>query len=170
MWMGRARFCPVCAGELVSSPVHGRVRKACPACGVVLYENPASAAAAVVLDDAQRVLLVRRGIEPFLGAWALPAGYQEIDEHPHETVVREVREETGLDIAVDELFDLLHVPDDPRKPANLAIYLCRVVSGELRAGDDALEAAWFALDALPAEIGFHNREVVLQPLARRLGR
>ena len=63
---------------------------------------------------------------------------------------------------------VLHVPDDPRKPANLAIFPCCVVSGELRAGDDALEAAWFRLDALPEEIGFDNREVVLAPLARRL--
>jgi 8-oxo-dGTP diphosphatase len=136
----------------------------CIECRVVLYKNPASASAAVVLDDDRRVLLIRRAIEPFVGSWALPAGYQEIDEDPRQTAAREVREETGLEIEAGALIDLVFVPDDPRKPANLAIFLCRVKGGVLCAGDDACEAQWFALDALPEDIGFDNRERILQPL------
>ncbi|MBI5431944.1 MAG: phosphoribosylformylglycinamidine cyclo-ligase [Planctomycetes bacterium] len=139
----------------------------CSRCRFVLYQNPASAAAGCVVDDQGRVLLVRRAIEPFRGKWALPAGYQEIDETPAETVVREVFEETGVEVEPYVLFDLLFVRDPIRKPANLAVYLCRVRGGTLRAGDDALEVRWFALDALPAEpdaIGFENRERILDRL------
>jgi len=164
MWMRHARFCPICATELQEEPVAGRLRPRCPACGCVLFKNPASAAAGVVLDEDRRVLLIRRAIEPFMGWWALPAGYQEIDEHPTEAVSREVQEETGLCVCAFRLIDLIYVADDPRKPANLSVYLCRVTGGTLQAGDDAAEVGWFALDALPEKIGFDNRERILLPL------
>ena len=155
-WQRRAKHCPLCASPLARGEVEGRDRVRCSACTFVLYENPASAAAAVVLDERRRVLLVRRAIEPFRGSWALPAGYQEIDETPQAAAVREVREECGVEIEVIALLDLLFVPEDLRKPANLAIYLCRPVGGTLAAGEDALEVAWFELDALPADLGFAN--------------
>jgi 8-oxo-dGTP diphosphatase len=131
----------------------------------VLYQNPAAAAAGVVLNARGEVLLVRRAIEPFRGYWALPAGYQEIDEDPTETVRREVREEAGIGVEVVGLLDLLFVPDDPRKPANVAVFLCRALDEELRAGVEELAASWFALDSLPAQIGFDNYRRILGRLA-----
>jgi phosphoribosylformylglycinamidine cyclo-ligase len=136
----------------------------CPKCRFVAYENPASACAGVVVDRDGRVLLVRRALEPFKGEWALPAGYQEIDEEPARTAEREVREESGLEVRAGALLELLLVPANVRKPANLAVYLCTVIGGELRPGDDALEARWFALEALPDDIGFDNRARILSRL------
>lgn len=164
MWMDHAKHCPLCAADLESAVVAGRARPRCTGCGWVLYKNPASAAAGVVLDEQRRVLLIRRGIEPFRGAWALPAGYQDIDESPEDTVRREVAEETGILVEPYRLIDLVFIADDPRKPANLAMYLSRVVGGILKAGDDAKEAQWYALDDLPEDIGFGNRERILLPL------
>jgi ADP-ribose pyrophosphatase YjhB (NUDIX family) len=132
--------------------------------------NPASAAAGAVIDERGRVLLIRRRIPPFLGCWALPAGYQEIDEHPHQTVAREVLEESGLEVEVSRLLDFVFMPDDPRKPANILVFQCRPLRGELRAGSDASEAAWFALDDLPPNVGFHNDTRILEPLRLRLAR
>ncbi len=170
MWMKRAKFCPICALELTEAVIAGRLRKHCTSCGCVLYKSPASAAAAVILDEQRRVLLIRRGIQPFEGSWALPAGYQEVDEDPREAVTREVREETGLEVRTGSLINLIYIPDDPRKPANLAVFLCSVVGGQLCAGDDARDAQWFALDALPEDIGFDNRERILLPLLEDPGR
>lgn len=167
MWPQDARHCPACGTGLVQAHVEGRARARCPACPFVLYQNPASAAAGLVLDPHGRVLLVRRAIEPFRGSWALPAGYQEIDEDPRRTVVREVLEESGIEIEVVELLDLLFFPADARKPANLAVFLCRAVGGGLRPGHDASEAAWFALDDLPPDLGFENGPLILQPFLRR---
>ncbi|MBK7877549.1 MAG: NUDIX domain-containing protein [Planctomycetes bacterium] len=137
-WQRRAKHCPLCASPLALGAIEGRERLGCSACAFVLYENPASASAAVVLDERRRVLLVRRAIEPFRGSWALPAGYQEIDEPPEAAAVREVREECGVEVEVIALLDLLFVPEDLRKSANLAVYLCRPVGGVLAAGEDAL--------------------------------
>ncbi len=104
--------------------------------------------------------MIQRRIRPFEGDWALPAGYQEVDESPQETAAREIREETGIEVAVEELLDLVWVPDDPRKPANVAVFLCRPVGGTLRAGDDASDARWFALNELPHNLGFDNEKIL----------
>jgi ADP-ribose pyrophosphatase YjhB (NUDIX family) len=149
---------------LVLAHVEGRPRPRCSGCDFVLYGNPASAAAGVVLDGGGRVLLIRRRIAPHLGDWALPAGYQEIDEDPRDTVRREILEETGLAVEVMRLFDVLFMPDDPRKPSNVIVFLCRAIGGELRAGSDASDVAWFALDDLPANIGFQNAPRILARL------
>jgi ADP-ribose pyrophosphatase YjhB (NUDIX family) len=130
----------------------------------VFFENPACAAAGVVLDERRRVLLIRRAIEPYKGQWALPAGYQEVDEEPAQTAVREIREESGIEVEVVELLDLLFIPEDQRKPANLAVFLCRSVGGSLAPGHDAFDAAWFDLDHLPAQLGFANGPRILHRL------
>jgi ADP-ribose pyrophosphatase YjhB (NUDIX family) len=147
--------------------VEGRDRPRCDACEFVLYENPASAAAGVVIDENRRVLLIRRALEPYKGSWALPAGYQEVDEHPHETALREIQEESGIEAEIVELFDLLFISDDKRKPANLAVFVCRPIGGVLCAGEDALEAAWFHLDDLPADLGFQNGPRILDRVRKR---
>jgi phosphoribosylformylglycinamidine cyclo-ligase len=160
----RSLHCPQCGSRLEPARVEGRERERCPSCRYVVYDNPAGAAAGVVIDERGRVLLIRRAIEPQRGAWALPAGYQEIDEEPARAAEREVREESGLEVRAEVLLDLFLVSPAARKPANLAVYLCRVVGGALEPGDDALEARWFALDELPDEIAFDNRARILSRL------
>lgn len=159
-----ARHCPQCGSALAPATVEGRPRLRCDACGFVLYENPACAAAGVVVDASGRVLLVRRALEPCRGQWALPAGFQEVDEEPSDTVVREVREEAGLTVRPRELLDLFLVRTPGRRPTTLAVYLCEHVSGAPAPGDDAQEAQFFDLRELPADIAFDNRERILSHL------
>jgi 8-oxo-dGTP diphosphatase len=112
------------------------------------------------------VLLVKRKNEPYRGTWTFPAGYQEVDETPGEAAVREAREETGIEVEVTRLLDVLYTRDDPRKPGNLAVFLCRARRGRLRAGDDAEEVRFFPLSAIPREIGFRNNRLVLARILR----
>lgn len=169
MGQRQAKHCPLCSGPLVPATVGGRDRRRCATCGFVLYQSPASASLGVVFNERAEILLVRRAIEPFRDHWALPAGYQEIDEEPAATVVREVFEETGVGVEVCGLLDLLFVPDDPRKPANVAVFLCRAVSGSPRPGDEETRVGWFPLHELPEPIGFDNWERILGRLARAEG-
>ena len=166
MWQREAKHCPLCGSPLSRARIEGRERVRCLECSFVLYENPACASAGLVLDVGRRVLLVRRAIEPFKGHWALPAGYQEMDETPAQTAVREVLEESGIEVEAIELFDLLFVPIQARKPANLAVFLCRPTGGCLRCGEDTLEAAWFDLERLPVDLGFENGPRILDRLRR----
>lgn len=107
--------------------------------------TPLLTADAVILDPARGVVLVRRGHAPFAGMWALPGGFVELGEPTDAACRREAREETGLDVETVQLLGIYSDPGrDPRGHTVSAIYLCRVVGGELAGGDDAAEARWFA--------------------------
>jgi len=100
---------------------------------------------AVVVEDG-RVLLVRRGSQPLKGHWTLPGGMLEVGETLAAGVVREVREETSLDVELIELVDLLdrihREGDRVRYHYVIADYLCRVTGGQLRAASDADAVRW----------------------------
>jgi len=107
--------------------------------------TPLVGVGAVVVEDG-RVLLVRRGSQPLKGHWTLPGGMLEVGETLAAGVVREVREETGLDVELIELVDLLdrihREGDRVRYHYVIADYLCRVTGGQLRAASDADAVRW----------------------------
>lgn len=115
------------------------------------------------------VLLVRRGREPFAGHWAFPGGFVEVGEDLGAAVHREVAEETGLDGLPFEQFRAFGDPKrDPRGHTVSVVYVAEI-SGRLpsvRGGDDAAEAAWHPLDALP-ELAFDHREILDEIMAMR---
>jgi ADP-ribose pyrophosphatase YjhB (NUDIX family) len=109
-------------------------------------EAPVVGVGAVVLDG-QRVLLVRRGKEPLKGEWSLPGGALELGETLVEGVVREVREETGLDVkpeVVVEVFDRIQRNENGSVQYHYVLvdWMCRFTGGELHCGDDAADARW----------------------------
>lgn len=143
-------FCPQCGNELVTRSVEGRERPTCPRCGFVAYQH-LKVGAAVIARRGKQMVLLRRSREPFAGCWSLPAGYVEADEAPADAAVRECREETGLDVAVDGLFGVYFFDDDPRGHGVLIVYLATIVGGELGDGDEG-PAAFFSPDELPAPL------------------
>lgn len=151
------RFCPLCSTPLVQGDKEGRVRLYCPdnLCGFVFYQNPVPAAGGIIVQQDQ-VLLVKRAHPPRIGWWCLPAGFMEWNEHPGTTAVREVGEETGLEIKLTGLFDIYTGTDDPRSNAVLILYLADIVGGTMQASDDALEVSFFSFDSLPADIAFES--------------
>jgi len=108
-------------------------------------QAPLIGVGAVIVQDG-RVLLVQRGRDPMKGQWTLPGGVLEVGESLVEGVAREVREETGLEIEVLELVELLdriHREDGRvRFHYVIADYLCRVTGGELHAASDADAVRW----------------------------
>ncbi len=96
-------------------------------------------------DDAGRLLLIRRGNEPGRGLWSIPGGRIEPGETDAEALVREMAEETGLVVEPGPL-----IGEVRRGPYAIADYLCTVIGGDLRAGDDATDARWCDADALAA--------------------
>jgi 8-oxo-dGTP diphosphatase len=98
------------------------------------------------------VLLIQRGNDPFAGSWALPGGFVEAGERVVAAASRELFEETALEGDALELLGVYDTPGrDPRGPTVSVVYLLRTADQpSVRGGDDAREARWFALDALPA--------------------
>jgi ADP-ribose pyrophosphatase YjhB (NUDIX family) len=146
-------YCPRCAHALEDQFAFGRMRRACPACDFVFFREAKVASGALVERDGA-VLLVRRVYEPQKGYWALPAGYMDADEGPVAAAIREVHEETGLVVRITGLFGVYHVANDPRGTGVIILYRANIASGELTAGDDASEVAFFTPDSLPRNIAF----------------
>ncbi|MCB9391250.1 MAG: NUDIX domain-containing protein [Calditrichaeota bacterium] len=128
--------------------VEGRVRPACSGCGHIVYLNPLPAVAAVLLQSG-RVLLIRRGVEPGAGLWALPSGFMEQDESPEQAVVREVLEETNVQCVPGRLLGATTHHDHVFGHVLVLAFAARFADGDLRAGDDAREALWFDTQNLP---------------------
>ncbi len=160
------RFCPRCGAELVRQFRHGRVRPVCPVCGYIQYLNPAPAVAVVLLQG-NDVLLVRRRYSPRKGYWSLPAGFVEWDEDIRTAAVREVKEETNCDVEVGEVLGAFSAFDDPRTHVVLIVFAGRLKAGSLRAGDDATEARFFPLDALPEDMAFAVHRQVLEEVREK---
>lgn len=135
-----------------------------------VYEKPALTSDAVVIHRApsgREVLLIRRGQEPFAGAWALPGGFVEPFERPEDAARRELAEETGL--VLTSTLALVGVYGargrDPRGWTVSAAYVAMVGGDapEVLGGDDAQDARWFSVDALP-ELAFDHAQVVADAL------
>ena len=148
------RYCPRCAGTLEFRLVEreGHDRLICGACGYILYKNSSPCVGAIVRGADGRVLLVRRGIQPFKGFWDIPGGFLEGGEHPEDGARREVREETGLDVRLTRLLGIyMDVYGGEATPTLNLFYEAEWVGGEAVAGDDAVAFGWFAVDELPPQ-------------------
>lgn len=126
--------------------------------------GPSPTVDVVIALPGDRVVLVRRKHPP--PGWALPGGFVDVGETLEAAAVREVKEETGLDVT---LLDLLYVYSDPRRDPRRhtvsTVFLGRAV-GEPQGADDADEARAFAWGALPEPIAFDHAEILRD--ARRL--
>ncbi|MBM3318179.1 MAG: NUDIX hydrolase [Candidatus Eisenbacteria bacterium] len=137
----------------------------CTRCGgPVEIPFPLVAVDCIVPDEAGRVLLIRRRFPP--PGWALPGGFVDAGESLETAVARELLEETGLRLTALAQFHAYSEPSrDPRHPMVSVVFVGRG-QGSPRAGDDAGEAAFFALGDLPAEMAFDHR-AILDDYARR---
>lgn len=157
------KFCLQCGGGLRQRFTEGRDRLVCEKCGFIFYQNPIPAVA-VILQKNSQILLVRRKFEPAAGDWSLPAGFIESGEGPEQTAIRELKEETGLDIAVRGLYGVYPGNERPDHEVLLVVYRGEILGGELQPGDDALEARWFTFAQLPENIAFRIHRTILAEL------
>ncbi len=107
-----------------------------------MTSSPILAASAVVTDNDGRFLLVKRGHQPAQGLWSLPGGSVEDGETLAQAAVREVKEETGLDIATGDEVWLIHVELAHGRHYEVHAFAATVTGGVLGAGDDADDAKW----------------------------
>jgi len=156
-------FCPRCGHPLKDVVKYGKIRRACDACGFIHFRDP-KVAAVVFVTEGDRVLMVQRAYNPQQGKWALPAGYIDYGEDPREAGVREVREETGLDVVIKRLIDVLGPDPRGENPASIVILLeGEWIGGVLAAADDAKRAEFFAPNEIPLdEIAFESTRRLIE--------
>lgn len=128
------------------------------------YPRPAVTVDIIIfrkLDNNTEVLLIKRGNDPFKDKWALPGGFVDEDEPLRKAAARELEEETSLkDILLTQMHTFGDPGRDPRGHTVSVAYVGYLPDGAVaKAGDDAAEAEWFALDKLPQMAFDHNKIV-----------
>ena len=141
-------FCPMCGGGLEPRAIKQNEpeRLVCVRCGFVFYLDPKVAVGTIIRDDSDRIVLVKRAIEPGYGKWVYPGGYVDRGELVHDAAIREAREEAGLDVRLGRLINVYSYPG--RAPV-VIVYEATIVGGALCADDECLEARLFRPHEIP---------------------
>jgi ADP-ribose pyrophosphatase YjhB (NUDIX family) len=153
-------FCPRCGSRVGLQEKFGKLRAVCPQCGWIHFADPKVAAAVLVEQDG-RVLLVRRVNEPFRGLWTLPAGFVDAGEDPARAAERECLEETSLTVRVTRVLNVVAGREHPRGADFIIVYAAQFISGVSQACDDADQVGWFKRSNLPP-LAFRATQIVLR--------
>jgi 8-oxo-dGTP diphosphatase len=152
------RFCPRCGGSLERRLLKSTEpeRPVCTSCGFVFYLDPKVAVGTIIATPENRLVLVRRAIDPGYGKWVFPGGYVDRGEPLTVAAVREAREECGLDVRLDSLVNIYSYPG--RAPV-IVVYAATALSGSLCIDDESLETAEFEPTAIPwNDLAFRSTE------------
>jgi 8-oxo-dGTP diphosphatase len=152
-------FCPRCGTRVIDAERFGTLRRVCPNCDWIYFADP-KVAVAVLVERDRNILLVRRANQPKQGFWSLPAGFVDAGEDPARAAERECAEETGLEVRVIGLLDVLFGQEHARGAHILIVYQAEIISGIEKPGDDADRVGFFAIGALPP-LAFSTTEQIL---------
>jgi ADP-ribose pyrophosphatase YjhB (NUDIX family) len=160
------RFCPACSGSLLRRTLKSGdpERLVCERCGFVFYMDPKVAVGTVIRTSDERIVLVRRAIEPGYGLWVFPGGYVDRGEQLVDAALREVREESGLEIRIERLVNVYsYVGTTPI----IIVYAGTMTGGELCTDDECLEARLFAREEIPWDaLAFRSTREALEDYFR----
>ncbi len=123
------------------------------------YKSPKLTVDGVIIKQ-DKVLLIKRKKDPFKGMWALPGGFVEYNETTTDAVIREIKEETGLQTQIRTLLGVYSDPKrDPRGHTVSVVYLLEKVGGEMQAADDAEQTSYFSFQKLPP-LAFDHEKII----------
>lgn len=135
---------------------------------ITSVKHPLLTVDAVITTFDGNIIFIRRKNPPYKGAWAFPGGFVEYGETVEEAVIREVREETGVIIKINDLLGVYSDPGrDPRGHMITVCFLANKIEGKLKADTDAAEVACFrADDALKMNLAFDHHKILKDALKK----
>ncbi|MDP2743446.1 MAG: NUDIX hydrolase [Dehalococcoidia bacterium] len=150
------RFCPHCGRPLILAEVAGRVRPTCFPCGFSQFPDP-KVATGVIATRSGRILLQQRRHPPGKGLWSFPGGFVDAGERVEEAALREILDETHVEIRLE---GLVGVYSQPGQPVIFIVYHGVILSGEPSPGQESLAVGLFSLEELPPLAFPHDVEVL----------
>jgi ADP-ribose pyrophosphatase YjhB (NUDIX family) len=138
----------------------GKHRDYCPSCNTFYYENPLPVACTIVVNDNREILLVQRKNDPYKGMWCLPIGFAESGEEVHEAALRELEEEAGITGEIIRLIDVDTINNYFYGSLAIVTYEVRMTGGNVRPGDDAIDARYFPIMEIPELAWSSNKKAI----------
>ncbi len=136
------------------------MRRYCPSCGFVRYENPLPVVVAIAVNDG-RFLLIKRGIPPKKGFWGCPSGFVESGESPEEACLRELEEEAGVTGEIQRLIRVMRREDRELYGDMLVVsYLVTITGGAPRPGGEVDEVRYHSPEELPDYLAVLLRDIL----------
>lgn len=155
--MSSYRYCPICAKPLLQLLYQGKPYVECEEKHFLHYDTQAVGAAAIIVHEG-KLLLEKRAVEPGKGCWGLLGGMAEPGEQITECVVREVQEESGLEIQITRLLDV-----QGGHTTCVVFYEAIVTGGQLFVSSESTELRWYDLSEIPYEqLAFRSHLVMIE--------
>jgi 8-oxo-dGTP diphosphatase len=156
-------YCPYCTTPLVEKHIYNAVRSTCPKCGFVHFLEP-KLVTVVLVQYNETYLLGKRRMNPALGRWSFISGYVDRGEKLEEAAVREVKEETNLDVQLEQLIGIFSERENPHV---VVAYRASIndtdISHMVAQPDEVSELAFFAPKDMP-ELAFPLDMAILNRL------
>lgn len=154
------KYCPLCATPLVEKDIYHALRSACPACNFIHFLDP-KLVIVVVVEYEGKLLLGLRNIDPGKGLWSFVSGYVDRGEKVEEAAIREVEEETNLDVQLDKLLGIYSQNGNPHVVIG---YRASVVNNDISKmvgqPDEVSELAFFTGEEMP-DLAFPMDKLIL---------
>lgn len=125
------------------------------------YKIPSLTVDAIIVHE-EKIVLIKRLKDPHMNKWALPGGFVEYGETVEVATIREAKEETNLDIKLDELVGVYSNPErDPRRHTVSIVYKATIIGDVIQSGSDAKDARFFNIeDAIKMNLAFDHNEIL----------
>lgn len=152
-------FCPKCKSDLHEEEIDKEQRKVCPTCGFVFWNNPKPVVSMLIHRDG-KILMLQRAQDPFKGYWVLPGGFIGYSETAQKAVIREVYEETGLDVVLEGIIGVYRIDNDPR-----GVHIDIIFHGEsdkepILSKED-IKWEYFDPASLPEHIAYKHKKAIM---------
>ncbi|MEF8846870.1 MAG: NUDIX hydrolase [Candidatus Paceibacterota bacterium] len=114
-----------------------------------------------LITKGDKILLIKRDIEPFKGFWVLPGGHVEYNEKVEQAIRREVKEELGVNVKIKNLVGVYSDPErDPRYHSVSVAFYLKKTGGEFSLNEEATTFEYFHFENLPRKVGFDHRKII----------